>query len=392
MKTSIVTTTIYVPHTLRKFAENARSYGHSEVEFVVIGDRKTPAETRTLCEQIAREFYPTVYLDIDDQRVFLDAFPELWSHLRFDSIQRRNVGLLYAWQSGAGLIITIDDDNFVMNQDFIGLHAKAGGRHRLPVLESTSGWYNVCSTLIEEHGQPFYHRGYPVGQRWNEADAFVSESVVTRRVAVNAGFWLDDPDIDALTRLHRQPLVRGLSRSCFALEPGTWSPFNSQNTALARDVVPAYFLGPYIGRYDDIWPSYLVTRIAQHLGDVIAFGEPVVRQQRNVHDIWKDLDNERNGMLMTDDLCAALRRLKLTGTTYHECYGEIASRLGEEWHVGERWSESMREWRSRYLEGMRIWHGAFEKLQRGRSLDRLAGVIAAERTAQPEFEPSASRP
>jgi hypothetical protein len=385
MKTSIVTTTIYVPHTLRKFAENARSYGHTDVEFVVIGDRKTPAETRSLCEQVSREFYPVVYMDIEDQRVYLDVFPELWSHLRFDSIQRRNVGLLYAWRSGADLVITIDDDNFVLNQDFIGLHAKAGGRHSLPVIESTSGWFNVCSTLIEENGQPFYHRGYPVGQRWNEAEAFVSESVASRRVAVNAGFWLDDPDIDALQRLHRQPVVRALTRKCFALEPGTWSPFNSQNTALARDVAPAYFLGPYIGRYDDIWPSYVVTRIAQHLGDVVAFGEPVVRQKRNEHDIWKDLDNERNGMLMTGDFCAALQRLKLTGSTYHECYGEIAARLGDEWHVGERWTESMRAWRSKYLEGMRIWHHVFETLQAGSSLEPFASVT------EPEFESSVSR-
>jgi hypothetical protein len=283
------------------------------------------------------------------------------------------------------LVITIDDDNFVLNQDFIGLHAKAGGRRSLPVIESTSGWFNVCSTLIEENGQPFYHRGYPVGQRWNEAEAFVSESVASRRVAVNAGFWLDDPDIDALQRLHRQPVVRALTRKCFALEPGTWSPFNSQNTALARDVAPAYFLGPYIGRYDDIWPSYVVTRIAQHLGDVVAFGEPVVRQKRNEHDIWKDLDNERNGMLMTGEFCAALQRLKLTGSTYHECYGEIAARLGDEWHVGERWTESMREWRSKYLEGMRIWHEVFETLQAGSSLPQFASVT------EPEFESSVSR-
>jgi hypothetical protein len=233
--------------------------------------------------------------------------------------------------------------------------------------------------LDEESGQPFYHRGFPMSQRWTEKDAFTCQSTATRRVAVNAGFWLDDPDIDALTRLHRQPSVRGLLKPTFALEPGTWSPFNSQNTGLMRDVVPAYFLGPYIGRYDDIWPSYVVTRIAQHLGDVIAYGDPLVRQKRNVHDLWKDLDNERNGMLMTDDFCAALRRLHLTGTTYHECYGEVARGLADEWHVGERWTESMKEWRSRYLEGISIWHQAFETLVTNTALNlsqlsRLAEV------------------
>src|SRR5581483_5232271 len=105
---------------------------------------------------------------------------------------------------------------------------------------------------------------------------FTSCSPVERRVAVNAGFWLDNPDIDALTRMERQIVVRGFNEkwpgSNFTLQPGTWSPFNSQNTALMRDVIPAYFLSPYIGRYDDIWASYIVNRIAAQLGDVITFG------------------------------------------------------------------------------------------------------------------------
>lgn len=155
MKTSIVTTTIYVPVTLKKFAANARAYGHTDVEFVVIGDRKTPSETRDFCDSVSREYAPVVYQDLDDQRKYLDRFPALWSHLRIDSIQRRNIGLLYAYENGADLIITVDDDNFVMNQDFIGLHSRAGRTCQLPVIESTSGWYNVCSTLAEEHDQPF---------------------------------------------------------------------------------------------------------------------------------------------------------------------------------------------------------------------------------------------
>jgi len=378
LKTSIVTTTIYVPLTLRKFADNARQYGHTDLEFVVSGDRKTPPETRAFCEELTQQSsYPVHYLGIDDQKQYLDRFPDLWSHLRFDSIQRRNVSLFYAYESGADLIITVDDDNFVLNQDFIGLHAKAGTRCQLPVIESTTGWFNVCSFLEEENGQPFYHRGYPVSQRWNEREAFWVESNATRRVAVNAGFWLDDPDIDALTRLHRQPVVRRVTRPPFALEPGTWSPFNSQNTAIARDVAPAYFMSPYVGRYDDIWPSYVVTRIAEHLGDVVAFGDPVVRQKRNVHDLWRDLENERNGMLMTDEFCAALRRLKLQGTTYHQCYGEIAAGLGAEWVVGPRWTDSMKEWRGRFIEGLQIWHASFARILSTTPSDAAGNSLSA---------------
>jgi hypothetical protein len=168
--------------------------------------------------------------------------------------------------------------------------------------------------------------------------------------------------------MERQPVVRGFEPSwtgSIALDPGTWSPFNSQNTALMRDVLPAYFLSPYIGRYDDIWASYIINRITEHFGDVISFGEPLVRQQRNPHDLWKDLDVERNGMILTDDFCGALRSIPLTGATYHQCFGQIAGALQRAWTEGANWTESQKEWRFKLIEGMGIWHAAFEELGAG---------------------------
>lgn len=44
------------------------------------------------------------------------------------------------------------------------------------------------------------------------------------------------------------------------------SPFNSQNTAVTRQVLEAYWMCPCVGRMDDIWPSYVVRRVADHLG------------------------------------------------------------------------------------------------------------------------------
>ena len=364
MKTTIVTTTINIPVLLERYAQNARNYGHTDLDFIVIGDRKSPAETAEFCRKVDR-LYPCAYFDIPAQEKYLAGFPELWRHIRFDCIQRRNIGMLMAYRNGAGVVITIDDDNFVTNQDFVGLHGIAGTERVMPVYASTASWLDVCSFLETDDQARFYHRGYPQKMRWTEREHFVTVHKALRRIVVNAGFWLDNPDIDALTRMERQPVVRGLKANWpgnIALEPGTWSPFNSQNTALMRDVLPAYFLSPYVGRYDDIWASYIVDRIAGHFGDAIAFGEPLVRQQRNPHDLWKDLDVERNGMILTDDFCAALRAIPLNGASYHECFGEIARLLPEAWPDGPKWTESQREWRSRLIEGMNLWHAAFEEL------------------------------
>jgi hypothetical protein len=219
--------------------------------------------------------------------------------------------------------------------------------------------------LEEAHGTQFYHRGFPRGERWKEAEAFTSTAPLRRRVTVNAGLWLDDPDIDAMTRLERPIVVRGMRAGAperFTLHPGTWSPFNSQNTALAREVIPAYFMSPCVGRYDDIWPSYLVTRIANHFEDVIAYGSPLLRQKRNEHNLWKDLDDERVGMLLSDEFCATLRSIPLKGTTYAECYRELAEKLPHAWQPGEKWSDAMRKAREGLLEGMLVWAGVFRGL------------------------------
>src|SRR5947209_10055741 len=106
---------------------------------------------------------------------------------------------------------------------------------------------------------------------------------------------------------------------------------------------------------------YIVVRIAEHLGDVVAFGEPVVRQERNPHDLWKDLDVERNGMIMTDGFCEALRAVSLTSDTYHGCFGEITSALADSWAVDAKWNDSQRQWRLKLLEGMQIWHAVFAR-------------------------------
>lgn len=140
-----------------------------------------------------------------------------------------------------------------------------------------------------------------------------------------------------------------------ALAAGTWAPFNSQNTALWRDVIPAYFLSPDVGRYDDIWASYVVKRIADHLGDLIAFGHPLVRQERNLRDIWHDLALEQTGMALTDQFCAWLRAIRLSGTSYRDCYTELWASLTATVAEARLAEDGHRLALQRFCEGMRVW-------------------------------------
>jgi hypothetical protein len=167
---AVVTTTIFVPRLLESYMDNALAYGHRDALFVVAGDRKTPAEAKSWCLELAAargvEFS---FLDVDDQAGYLSRFPELDAHLPYNSIQRRNIATLFAYEAGCDPIITIDDDNFLIEGDFIGDHSLAGRRAELEAFSSSTGWYDVCEHLSEARGVPFYHRGFPPGERWKAA-------------------------------------------------------------------------------------------------------------------------------------------------------------------------------------------------------------------------------
>ena len=367
MPTAIVTTTIHVPTLLESYLEDALASERPALSVIVVGDRKTPEAAREFCAALGRRFpYPVTFLGVAEQLRYLTHYPELASHLPWDCIQRRQIGLLLAYEGGADIIITIDDDNYLAQRDFVGHHALVGRRVTLDAFASALGWVNICDFLREAHGFRFYHRGFPPALRAQPEGLVPTPTTATGRVVVNAGLWLEEPDVDAVTRLAAPVRTTAFTRlDNFALVPGTWSPFNSQNTALHRDVIPAYFLSPRIGRYDDIWASYVIDAIASHLGDLVTFGHPLVRQQRNPHDLWRDLEQERRGMQLTDAVVRALRGVAFTGTTYDGCYTEAVEGLHDAIAGDTELEESARAYLAGFVEGLRVWATTLARLDTG---------------------------
>jgi DNA polymerase III psi subunit len=77
-------------------------------------------------------------------------------------------------------------------------------------------------------------------------------------------------------------------------------------------------LSSKVGRYDDIYAGYILQKIAQHFDLAVSFGEPIVRQERNVHVLLKDLDLEREGMECIDFFVDLLKSFDLSGSTVIE--------------------------------------------------------------------------
>ena len=329
---AIVTTTINIPKLLRDYAADAVECKRPLQRFVVAGDRKSPPGTADFCAKLADDFgIECTYLGVEEQIRYLRDFPALGEFLPWNSLSRRNVAILEAYRGGSDIIITIDDDNLLSQPDYLGFHSHVGTTTEIDAMSAASGWWDPCGMLVEARGVPFYHRGFPLSKRWPAKDA-VKSSRVTARTVANGGLWLGDPDIDAVARLCFPINATGPGPSFkerLACAVGTWCPFNSQNTALMREAVPGYFLCPFIGRYDDIWASYVIRHISDHLGDVVSYGSPLVKQERNEHNLFNDFDLERFGLEQNDTFLEALRSTSLSGRTYREAFAEIGQQFEE---------------------------------------------------------------
>lgn len=294
MKTALILTTVNVPTVLALY----RKLG-PDVFFFIAGDRKTPdAEVCNFLLDIPNHAYYGI-----DRQHDLDY---KCSHLIGENcVERRNIALLEAVKGGADVIVTIDDDNIPMGDYFYEHWRSLGGRfnyekrglelgNTFSGIEASSptGWFDPGALLVPQTK----HRGFPISIKSDP----VFESVVDAKIGVAQGLCLGDPDIDAVTRIATAPIIHSVSelgRAGIVTDPRkTKTVFNTQNTAFIRELAPAMFQPPGVGRYSDIYASLICQRVMRERELYVHFGQPFVWQQRNKHNLIRDLRDEIDGM------------------------------------------------------------------------------------------------
>jgi hypothetical protein len=335
---SIVMTTIRAADTI---ADYARDLDRSALagEVIVVGDRRGDREVGDRVARLRSEGLPVRYIGVAEQLTLLRRASRLRPYLRWNSIQRRNLGFLAAAELGRDFVVSVDDDNIPDVGKYVDQHAVVGTSGTFKAVRSPTGWFNVCRWLSNEPDVTIRHRGFPLGR---PDGAPGDPDTATGRIVVNAGLWTGDPDIDAVTRIALQPCTTAIAepygRDPTVLAHGTWCPFNSQNTAFARDVLPAVFLwtmgeavqGIPVDRYDDIWMSYFARHLIDHFGDLVSYGPPVVHQARNDHRLLADLMGELPGMRLTDGLIDLLDSARVTSGNYPDAARELVGVLQDE--------------------------------------------------------------
>ena len=363
MKISFVTTTIHVPNFLDDIANNAHINSHKDVNFLIIGDKNTPRETVEFVKSLNNRYpYEFRYYNIEEQENELKKVQILSKIMPYKSGVRKLVGNYIAYKAGCEISVMIDDDNYILDDDYISSAKIVHEPVNIPTYFSKTGWFNIYQTLIEEHNIPFYPRGFPWSKRFIDYEEELRNEKF--QVCCVNGLVTNDPDIDAIARLFYPINVLDMKDNVpmqFGIYPGTWTSFNNQNTIIPRYMIPIYFTPPSAGRNSDIWTSFIICKLAEHMKEVVVFGKPLVKQLRNPHDLWDDLDLENQNNRLTDIFVKVLRNVELTSTNYKDsleqlCIGSIRA-ISKLTSVNEKDRNYMQSFFEEYI----IWKQCFDK-------------------------------
>ncbi len=221
----------------------------------------------------------------------------------------RSYGYFKAWQKKPDLMITLDDDCYPIEGQtgFIATHWA-----RLNQPSATHSWVSTVDGIIPR-GVPYYatERKQPC--------------------VLNHGLWTSVPDFDAPTQLLHARNPREFSWSDRTIPVGSYFPMCGMNVAIRPEAIAAfYFLlmgrGYEFDRFGDIWAGVILKRIADHLGHCIHSGSPAIKHLR-ASSVWANLKKEAPGLEVNESLWADVDRIRLKGTTFRECYREVAEGL-----------------------------------------------------------------
>jgi hypothetical protein len=254
----IVTTTISKPtEASLKYLKKTDWY------MIIVGDQKTPHDDYLKLE---KQFSNLHYMSPEEQE---KNYKKLSDNIGWNKIMRRNIGFCYAYTAGADIIASIDDDN-IPYEDW-GNNIYVNNTITIDCWKSENGVFDPLSVTCSNY---LWHRGYP-SELIPTRNKIKYMGKIKRKVLIQADLWDGVPDIDAINRIIYNPRIKLNITEPFC--SSEIAPFNSQNTFLAREIVPHYMVFPYIGRMDDIWASYMIQK---KFPESVIFNKPTVYQER----------------------------------------------------------------------------------------------------------------
>lgn len=270
MKKYIVITSIFPPSKAVETFSQLLDYNT-----IIVGDKKTP-------DEYFSDYY--TFLSVKQQE---DLGYKLCNDLPYNHYCRKNIGYIYAIKQGAEVIIDTDDDNMPYpDWSFPEFEGKFD-------FTDSKGFINIYSFFTNQNIWP---RGFPLDEVRKGYDPYFMR-YFHRVEPCSVGIWQgladDDPDVDAIYRLLTGSACYFNKRNPVVLGPGTYSPFNSQNTAFRKELFPLLYMPATVTpRFTDILRGYIAQPIMWLYGYLLGVTQATVYQERNEHDLMKDFESE----------------------------------------------------------------------------------------------------
>jgi hypothetical protein len=373
MKIYIVIASINILSNLYNFKKEIVELKNN-VKVVVVdeGDEVVRKKNRKILKSFNYEFYGPRERDQWFKDHFMGSYEKYSSIIPEKCHAETSFGFLIAYEEGADVILELDDDCFhIIGHDLIRGHLDNLLNGEGIIVNSNSKWYNTIENLVLNSNLMVFPRGHPYAPE-TRVENYTWKKTNNEKCVLNMGLWAGHPDLDALTILYNGGLDGrsgiksvGLRRDRVIVDRGTYFAICSMNTSFQRKIVPAFYqlymkvMG--IDRFDDIWSGLFIKKIADHLGDNVCLGKPLVYHDKRPRSTFRDLKAELEGMIMNETLWKIVDSLELNGEDYFECYLELAE--GIERNIDKFGEKIHKDFISLQLEKMKLWLELINRIQ-----------------------------
>jgi hypothetical protein len=281
------------------------------------------------------------FLSVDKQKDLDFSFVE---KCPYNHYSRKNIGYLYAMSLGAEVIYDTDDDNHPLFDWSLPTFSCR--------MSYTNGnkFLNIYKYFTVQHVWP---RGFPLDEILRFSKGQEKEASL-KEIGVWQGLVDKDPDVDAIYRLVLNKPILFQNLPPVYIEKGTYCPFNSQNTFWSPKAFPLLYLPATVDfRFTDILRGYIAQRILWKSDLHLGFTHATVVQERNVHDLMKDFNDEVFSYQKIKNIIHVLDKLKFSGNMRQDLYAAYI-KLNQNGFIENAELEILKAWQK---DLKRIVHG-----------------------------------